>query len=197
MTKVEVICKRIKESADLKYEILEDQNIIDQLAALASNMIETIDKGGKIIFAGNGGSFSDSIHLAAEFISRFQIERDPLAAIALGANNAIITAIGNDYSYEEIFERELKGLGKEEDLLVVISTSGNSKNIIRVVQTARNMNIEAYCLTGEGGGELSDYHECIMVPSKLTARIQECHILFGHILCELVEQSLTNQHKGI
>jgi len=146
--------------------------------------------GNKVIFAGNGGSFADSIHLTAEFVSKFNFDRKPLSAIALGANNSIITSIGNDYSFEDIFSRELDALAREGDLLIAISTSGNSKNIIKVIEKAQAKGITVYCLTGEKGGAVSKICKCLKVPSNTTARIQEVHITIGHIICEIVEDQL-------
>jgi len=144
----------------------------------------------KIFFAGNGGSFSDSFHLAGEFVSRFMFDRDALPALALGGNNSILTAIGNDYSFDNIFSRELDALGYEGDVLIAISTSGNSRNILELIKTAKKKKIQVYGLTGETGGCMKDLCSYICVPSKITARIQEAHIMIGHIICEIVEYKI-------
>jgi len=143
------------------------------------------------ILVTNAGRFIGS-HLTTEFVSKFAFDRKPLSAIALGANNSIITAIGNDYSFEDIFSRELDALAREGDLLIAISTSGNSKNIINVIQKAQAKGITVYCLTGEKGGAVSKICKCLKVPSNTTARIQEAHITIGHIICEIVEDQLCN-----
>jgi len=187
-----IIQKRLEENINVKKLILEDKQLLCLIEEIADNIKEVLLKGNKIIFAGNGGSFADSIHLTAEFVSKFAFDRKPLSAIALGANNSIITSISNDYSFEDIFSRELDALACEGDLLIAISTSGNSKNIIKVIQKAQAKGITVYCLTGEGGGVVTKICKCLRVPSNTTARIQEAHITIGHIICEIVEDQLCN-----
>ena len=174
MNRIMKIKERIKESIELK------------------SKLQTLKAGGKIIFAGNGGSFADSQHLSAEFTSRFMIDRNPLASIALGTNSSSMSAIGNDYGYENIFSRELEGIVQTIDTFIAISTSGNSKNIIAAVNKANSLGIFTVAWTGETGGALSSICDCIKVQSSDTARIQECHILIGHALCELVEMEYFN-----
>lgn len=186
--KQEMITSRIEESIAVKQALLSRADLISKIEEVAETAAASLSTGGKIIFAGNGGSFSDSIHLAAEFVGRFQIERQPLASIALGTNSAILTAVSNDYAFNDIFSRELEALGKGNDLFIGISTSGNSENIIRAVQQAETMGIKSYCLTGKSGGKLATLTDCLCVPSTKTARIQESHILVGHIICEVVEE---------
>ncbi len=183
------IKKRIEDSIGVKTLLLNNQSLILQIENLAVAISSALANNGKVIFAGNGGSFADSMHLTTEFVSRFQEERQALAAIALGTNNSSLTAISNDYSFDEIFAREIMALGKPEDVFIGISTSGNSENVIRAVSTANAIGMKVYCLTGETGGKLKEHTECICVPSMITARIQEAHILIGHIICELVEQA--------
>jgi len=187
-----IIQERLEESINVKKLILKDRQLLCLIEEIVNNIKEVISKGNKVIFAGNGGSFADSIHLTAEFVSKFNFDRKPLSAIALGANNSIITSIGNDYSFEDIFSRELDALAREGDLLISISTSGNSKNIIKVIQKAQAKGITVYCLTGEKGGAVSKICKCLKVPSNTTARIQEAHITIGHIICEIVEDQLCN-----
>lgn len=147
--------------------------------------------GGKLMFCGNGGSSADAQHLAAELMGRFMIERSPFAAIALNVNVSTITAISNDYSFEVIFERQLLGIGRPGDVLVAISTSGNSKNILRVLQAAKTLDILTIGFTGETGGKMIDLCDiCFRVPSNCTPRIQEMHIALGHALCEWIETAL-------
>jgi len=187
-----IIQERLEESINVKKLVLKDRQLLCLIEEIVNNIKEVLLKGNKIIFAGNGGSFADSIHLTAEFVSKFNFDRKPLSAIALGANNSIITSIGNDYSFEEIFSRELDALAREGDLLIAISTSGNSKNIINVIQKAQAKGITVYCLTGEKGGVVAKICKCLKVPSNTTARIQEAHITIGHIICEIVEDQLCN-----
>ena len=145
-------------------------------------------KGGKIIFCGNGGSFADAQHLSAEFTSRFLFDRPALASVALGTNNSGITAMGNDYGYDKVFSRELEAIGSDKDLFIGITTSGNSQNILSAVNYANSNFITTYCLTGNNGGLLKDICECVCVPSNKTERIQESHIMIGHIICRMVEE---------
>ena len=161
--------------------------IRDQIAGLSERCLSSLQNGGKIIFAGNGGSFADSQHLAAELVSRLQFDRAPLPSVALGTNSSSTTAIGNDYGYEFVFSRELQVIGNSNDVFIPISTSGNSKNILRAVETAIVRGIPVFGLTGESGGELATKCECIKIPSARTERIQEGHILVGHVLCGLIE----------
>jgi len=187
-----IIQERLEESINVKKLILKDRQLLCLIEEIVNNIKEVLSKDNKVIFAGNGGSFADSIHLTAEFVSKFNFDRKPLSAIALGANNSIITSIGNDYSFEDIFSRELNALACEGDLLIAISTSGNSKNIIKVIKKAQAKGITVYCLTGEKGGVVAKICKCLKVPSNTTARIQEAHITIGHIICEIVEDQLCN-----
>lgn len=156
---------------------------------LAAELIATrLKAGGKVFFCGNGGSAADAQHLAAELIGRFMLERAPLSAWALTVNTSALTAIGNDYTYDDVFSRQLRGLGRSGDVLVGISTSGNSRNIIRTIEAAREMDIAVIGLTGETGGIMAALCDvCLKVPSVSTPRIQEMHIAVGHLICELVE----------
>lgn len=161
---------------------------VQQAGQLAA---QTLRQGGKILFCGNGGSAADSQHLAAELMGRFIKDRRPLAAIALSTDTSTLTCIGNDYSFDEVFARQVAGLGRSGDLLIGISTSGNSRNVIRAVEEAQNLGMHTLGLLGRDGGQLSSLcQQSIVVPSPVTARIQECHILIGHTLCGLIEQEL-------
>ncbi len=180
---------QIEASISVKQALLVDSALLGQVQQLAESCLVSLKAGGKIIFAGNGGSFADAQHLSAEFTSRFLIDRAPLASIVLAANNSAISAIGNDYGYEFVFARELEALARHEDVFVAISTSGNSANILEAVKISKSRGITTFAWTGASGGQLSDLCECIRVPSHDTARIQESHILIGHIVCELVEQA--------
>jgi D-sedoheptulose 7-phosphate isomerase len=151
----------------------------------------TLQSGGKILFCGNGGSAADSQHLAAELTGRFNKDRRPLAALALSTDTSALTCIGNDYSFAEVFARQVAGLGRTEDLLIAISTSGNSGNVIRAVEEAHKIGMQTVGLLGRDGGTLRSLcSHSIVVPSQVTARIQECHILIGHTLCGMIEQEL-------
>jgi D-sedoheptulose 7-phosphate isomerase len=187
------IAKVIEDSILVKQKILANPILLRQIDAVVNLALEKIQGGGKIIFAGNGGSFADAQHLAAEFTSRFMFDRAPLPAIALGTNNSAMSAIGNDYGYENIFVREVLSLAHVSDLFIPISTSGNSKNLLIATETAISLGIEVVGLTGEDGGQLANLCSCIKVPSNITARIQESHILIGHIFCELVESLFFNK----
>jgi D-sedoheptulose 7-phosphate isomerase len=169
---------------------LKDLKLQNSLLELANWCVDALRNGGKIIFAGNGGSFADAQHLAAELVSRLQFEREPLASVTLSTNNSVISSIGNDYGYDQIFSRELKAIGSEHDVFIPISTSGNSQNIIAAVKTAQNKSIKTMGLTGQKGGLLADTCPCIHIPSNRTERIQEGHILLGHILCGMVENMI-------
>ncbi len=188
-----VIEAQIEASIATKQALLGDKPLLEKVARLAESTVACLKQGGKIIFAGNGGSFADAQHLSAEFISRFMFNRAPLASIVLGANNSAISAIGNDYGYEQVFARELEGLAKAGDVFIPISTSGNSPNILAAVLKAKELGLTTLAFTGTGGGKLSSLCDCVCVPSKVTARIQECHIMLGHIVCGLVEQSIFSQ----
>ena len=165
-------------------KILTNEDISEKLKKLTSLIRICLGRKGKIIFAGNGGSFADSQHLAAEFVCKFKKDRIPLPAIALGTNTSNLTAIGNDYGFDEIFSREFDAIANEEDILIAISTSGNSRNILKLIEKSKSKGIKFFILTGSTGGNLSNYPKhTIFVPSNETAIIQQCHILLGHIVC--------------
>lgn len=154
-------------------------------------LTESVRNGGKIIFCGNGGSAADSQHLASEFTGRFIKDREPIASIALTTDSSALTCISNDYNYDQVFARQLKAIGKEEDILVGISTSGNSKNIIEAINVSKTIGIKTISLLGNDGGCMKDMSDIsIVIPNNVTARIQEMHILIGHTLCGGVEQEL-------
>jgi D-sedoheptulose 7-phosphate isomerase len=186
-----IIISEITSSIETKQKILENLYILKTIEAVAGKIVEAYKNGNKTIFAGNGGSAADSQHLAGELVSRFYFDRPALSSISLTTDTSILTAIGNDYGYEEIFSRQIEANGKSGDIFIAISTSGNSKNIIKAVQTAKLKNIIVVGLTGEKGGELAKISDfSIQVPSNITPRIQESHILIGHILAGLVESAI-------
>lgn len=180
----------INTSLETKRKLLDDIDLISEIEVLSKKCVDSLKSGGKIIFAGNGGSFADSQHISAEFTSRFLFDRAPLASIALGTNNSAITAIGNDYGYDKVFSRELQAIGRQNDIFIPITTSGNSENIASAIKEANNIGIDTTCLTGNGGGKIQEMCNCIIVPANATERIQECHILIGHILCAIVEEEM-------
>jgi len=176
------------ESASAVHQaLLRDLSLQIRLEELATWCLESLRNGGKIIFAGNGGSFADAQHLAAEFVSRLQFDRNPLPSIALATNSSVMSAIGNDYGYDQIFARELRALGNAADVFIPITTSGKSPNIINAVTVAKERSIRTMGFTGESGGILIASCPCLCIPSNRTERIQEGHILLGHILCGMVE----------
>jgi D-sedoheptulose 7-phosphate isomerase len=162
------------------------------LSKAADALIAAYRAGHKVLFFGNGGSAADAQHLAAEFLGRYLREREPLAALALHANSSALTAIGNDYGYDHVFSRQLKALAVRGDVAVGISTSGNSANVVEAMACARSLGLVTIALTGSSGGRLRSLADILIaVPSEETPRIQECHILAGHALCDAVEQALT------
>lgn len=182
------IARLIDESIAVK-KLLKEQS--GEIAGLAKAMLDTVKNGHKILIFGNGGSAADSIHIAAELVGRFKKERPPIPAVALTANISELTAIGNDYAFENIFERQIEALGLKGDMALGISTSGNSKNVIMGIQKAKNIGLKTAALTGKNGGKLSQIADiCIKVPSDNTPRIQEAHITIGHIICEIIEDGL-------
>lgn len=161
------------------------------IAEIAGLMISALKNNGKIIFMGNGGSAADSEHLAAELVGRFKKNRKAYAAISLSSNICIITAVGNDYGFEEIFSRQIEAIAKDNDLIVAISTSGESQNVIKAVLKAKEFGLKTVGFLGKNGGKLKDLVDLsLLIPTEDTPRIQEMHILAGHIICEIVEEEL-------
>ena len=187
---IDILKKEILESIQVKQLLLDSSDNLKLIEELVAECIKSLKNGGKIIFCGNGGSFADSQHLTAEFISKLRFDRNPLPAIALGTNSSNLTSIGNDYGFEYIFERELIALHGENDVFIPISTSGNSENIIRAIKKANELGIKTYGLTGNNSGKMDAFCQTIKAPSSETARIQECHILIGHIICGIVERKI-------
>lgn len=180
----------INASIKVKTQLLNDDRLMSQIVDLASRCVKSLEMGGKIIFCGNGGSFADAQHLSAEFTSRFLFDRPGLASIALGTNSSAMTAIGNDYGYENVFSREIEAIANPADILIAITTSGNSSNILKALDAAKIKKVFNVVFMGSGRGKLADDAITLNVPSKDTARIQECHILIGHIICGLVESDI-------
>ncbi|MEO2118104.1 MAG: D-sedoheptulose 7-phosphate isomerase [Methanocaldococcus sp.] len=178
-----------EESANVKLKFIEENE--EKLKKAVEVIYNALKNGNKILICGNGGSASDSQHFAAEIVGRFKLERRGMPAIALTTDTSILTAIGNDYGFDRIFERQVEALGKEGDVLVGISTSGNSENVIKAVNKAKEMGIYTIGLLGKSGGKLKDIVDlALIVPSNDTARIQECHLTIYHVICEEVEKKL-------
>ena len=186
----ELIKIEIQNSIDVKMDLLNNTKIISQLETLVNDCLNSLNKGGKIIFCGNGGSFADSQHLAAEFVSRLRFDRSPLASIALGTNSSNMSAIGNDYGYSQVFSREILALGSKKDIFIPISTSGNSHNVIEAIKSAKEKKILTIAFTGCSGGKIKSLCDTIIVPSDITEKIQEVHIMLGHIICYLIEEKI-------
>jgi D-sedoheptulose 7-phosphate isomerase len=185
------ISAKVLASISVKQLLLQDEAYLSSVAQAGLIMAGSLSQGGRIFFCGNGGSAADAQHLAAELTGRFLKERPSLAGIALTTNTSTLTAIANDYSYEEVFSRQIEGLARAGDVLVGISTSGNSENVLRGMAVARRMLVSTVALTGKSGGKLAAAAEhCIRIPSDETPRVQESHILTGHILAEIVEAEL-------
>lgn len=192
---IEEIVAEIAESVEVKKRVLVSAELHAQLYELSVLCIDSLEHGGKVIFCGNGGSFADSQHLAAEFVSRLRFDRDPLSSIALGTNSSNLTAIGNDYGYEKVFARELRAIAGKRDVFIPISTSGNSPNVIEAIKAANEMELKVFGFSGGTGGKMQALCPCLLAPSSTTDKIQEVHIMFGHILCHLIESGMFSAKK--
>jgi D-sedoheptulose 7-phosphate isomerase len=185
------LISQIQENLKLKQTLLQDKVFLDTLEKACSLSLEAYRSGGKLLIAGNGGSAADAQHIAGELVSRFYFDRPALPAIALTTDTSILTAIGNDYGYENLFSRQIEGNGTKGDIFLAISTSGNSPNIVKGIDRAKQMDIHVIGLTGITGGRMADLcGVCLKIPSDSTPRIQECHILIGHLICSYIEQEL-------
>lgn len=177
------------ESIQVKEDLLHTK--VDEIIAIASSVIDSIRKGGKLIVFGNGGSASDSQHIAAELVGRFRKDRIALPAISLTTNTSILTSLANDYGYEVVFAKQVEALGQKNDVAMGISTSGKAKNVVNALKQAKKMGLKTVALTGGDGGEIGKISDIVLaVPSSVTARVQEAHITIGHIICEMIEQEL-------
>ncbi len=186
----EIIRRTVRESIQVKEGIV--RTLVPQIAQAAEWIVASYQSGGKLILFGNGGSAGDAQHIAAELVGRFERERRALPAIALTTNTSTLTAIGNDYAYSKIFSRQVEAWAQPADVVIGISTSGNSPNVLEGIAAAKSKGAKTIGLTGEKGGKLAAQADlCLKVPSSSTARIQESHIMIGHLLCLLVEQQLT------
>ena len=189
--KTEEIKSRFSESAEIKLKITRDDELIRKILGVAEDIVKALKSENKVLICGNGGSAADAQHIAAELLGKFYMERKALPAISLNTNVSVLTAVANDYSYEDVFSRQVEGLGNPGDILIGISTSGNSKNILKALKTARTLNIKTVGMTGITGGKMKDLSDvCLAVPSDVTPRIQESHITIGHIICEIIEKEM-------
>ncbi len=186
-----MIEKSIRQSIEVKQKILKNKTLLKTLQDVADKIITTFGHDGKVLLCGNGGSAADAQHIAAEFTGRFYYDRPPLFAEALHVNTSYLTAVANDYSYNEIYSRLIKAKGRKGDVLMAFSTSGNSDNILKAIQTANNTGMITVGFTGDSGGKMKDICTFLLnTPSNDTPRIQEAHILLGHVICEIVESKL-------
>jgi D-sedoheptulose 7-phosphate isomerase len=186
-----IILKSIEKSAQVKLAVLKDKAILSEISKSAQAIVDAFKENKKLLLCGNGGSAADAQHIAAELSGRFYIDRAPLDAEALHVNPSYITAVANDYGYEMIYERMVEAKTQSGDVLIAISTSGNSPNVLKAAKKAKELGAVTIGFTGEKESELSKLCDfCLKVPSNDTPRIQECHILFGHIICEIVENQL-------
>ena len=190
------IAREIQESISVKTEL--GRTATEQIAEAASAIVACLRAGGKLIAFGNGGSASDAQHMVAELVGRYAVKRQALAAIALTTNTSSLTAIANDFGFEEVFARQLEALGKPHDVVLAISTSGNSSNVLRGLEIAKALGLKKIGLTGNNGGKVRDLVDvCIIAPSSSTPRIQEAHALIIHILCGIVENAFVHEaHPG-
>lgn len=186
-----LIEERICESIEVKQKMMHCKEIVTSIKDASCLIVDSYRNGGKLLLCGNGGSASDALHIAGELVGRFQRERKPMAAIALNSDVASMTAIANDYGYEMIYARALEGYMVPGDVLIGLSTSGNSENVYRAMMKAKEMGGKTIAFLGKDGGKIKDIADIVLiVPSDVTARIQEAHIMIGHIICELVEGEL-------
>lgn len=184
----DLIIESINNSIQLKEALIEDQNAHIAISNIAESFFQSILSGGKILICGNGGSAADAQHFAAELVGRFMKERESIAALALTTDSSILTAIGNDYGFDQVFSRQIQGLCNKEDSLLVISTSGNSVNIIKAIEEAKKKHIYVAALLGKKGGRISEMvDDKYIVPFNESARIQEVHLLIEHIICDIIE----------
>jgi D-sedoheptulose 7-phosphate isomerase len=188
--------KSFQDSIKIKQQVLNSETFLTDLNATAQALKQAFLAKNQVLFCGNGGSAGDAQHIAAELSGRFYFDRPPLDAEALHVNSSYLTAVANDYSYDVIYERLVEAKGKKGDVLVGISTSGNSENVLRALKKAKSLGMVTVAMTGEGGGKMAEYADFLLaVPSNDTPRIQEVHILLGHIICEIVEEEIFGDKK--
>jgi D-sedoheptulose 7-phosphate isomerase len=192
------VTELIEASIATKQSLLSSPDVVVAVAKVSEILVNALKQGNKLLLFGNGGSAADAQHIAAELVGRFAFDRPALPALALSVNSSCVTAIGNDYGFDQVFSRQLEALARPGDVAIGISTSGNSANVLRAMSTAKKMGLKTIALTGCSGGNLKkavDY--CICAPSNETPRIQECHILIGHIISELLEREIFHEEGGV
>mgnify|MGYP001662081517 CR=1 FL=1 len=193
-----IISDQIRSSISVKEKVLSDRVLLEKIKDAAQSIILAYKNNKKTLLAGNGGSAADAQHIAGEFVSKFYFDRPGIPSVALTTDTSIITAIGNDYGYDLLFERQVQAQGMAGDVFIGISTSGNSENLVRALKVCREKGIKTVGLTGISGGKMKDLCDiCLQVPSMETPRIQECHILIGHIICCIVEAELFGEFKPV
>jgi len=186
-----LIKRNISDSIRIKQKLLQNDDIMVDIIKVADLIVEAFNKGNKLLFCGNGGSAADAQHLAAEFSGKYYLNRPPLHAEALHTDTSFMTAVSNDLSFDDVYARLIQGIGKQGDILIGMSTSGNSKNVIKALEEAKKKNIITIGFTGKGNGNMKSYCDYLInIPSDDTPRIQECHLMLGHAICELVEKEL-------
>ena len=192
------VAELIEASIATKQSLLRSPEVVLTVAKVSEILVNALKQGNKALLFGNGGSAADAQHIAAELVGRFAFDRPALPALALSVNSSCVTAIGNDYGFDQVFSRQIEALARSGDVAVGISTSGNSANVLRAMSTAKKIGLKTIALTGRSGGSLKnavDY--CICAPSSETPRIQECHILIGHIISELVEREIFHEEGRV
>ncbi|WP_235296218.1 D-sedoheptulose-7-phosphate isomerase [Portibacter marinus] len=191
MDQISIVKRNFQEAIALREQILENEELHLKIKRLSEEIVKLFENDGKLLFCGNGGSASDAQHLAAEFSGRYYYDRPPLYSEALHINTSYLTAVGNDYSFEQIYARMVEAMGKKNDILIGLSTSGNSLNIVNALAKAKQLGMFTAAFTGSGGGKVKEHCDLLIeIPSSNTPRIQECHMLIGHSICEYVEKSL-------
>ncbi len=184
----------LQESMDVKRKLMADECLVQNIQHMVEDIANCLKTGGKLVLCGNGGSASDALHFSGEIVGRFMLERNPWPAVVLNSDVATMTSIANDYGYDEVFARQADAMLQDKDILIGISTSGNSENVLRAVNVAASKGIKTVALLGKNGGRIAGVADCsVIVPSDVTARIQECHITIIHIICELVEKRLVEE----
>jgi len=192
------VTSSIEASIAVKERLLSGVEVVSSIAKVSEILVEALEQGNKVLLFGNGGSAADAQHMAAEFVGRFAFDRPPLPALALSVNTSCVTAIGNDYGFDQVFSRQIEALAHRGDVAIGISTSGNSPNVVSALSVSRQKGLHTIALTGCTGGKLkNEVDYCICVPSSDTPRIQECHILIGHIISELVEQTIFHEQSCV
>ena len=191
MDHINFIQQKLQSSIDLKTQLMNDKLLLEKVSTVANKIIECYKNKGKVLFCGNGGSAADSQHLAAELSGRFYYDRPPLFSEALHVNTSYLTAVANDYSYNQVYSRLLQAMGNKGDILIGLSTSGNSGNVVSAFEKANELGMITVGFTGNTGGKMKELSQILVnIPSLDTPRIQECHMILGHTLCEIVEMQL-------